>query len=38
MNINTTTPASLKFVVIGGSGLVGKPLVARLRELRHLAA
>lgn len=35
MNTNTTTPTSLKFVVIGGSGLIGKPLVTRLRELGH---
>lgn len=35
MNTNTTSPSSCKFVVIGGSGLVGKPLVARLRELGH---
>lgn len=35
MNPSSTTPSSLKFVVIGGSGLVGQPLVAHLRELGH---
>lgn len=35
MNTNITSPVSRKFVVIGGTGLVGKPLVARLRELGH---
>ena len=39
--MNTTTPVSSssglrrKFVVIGGTGLIGKPLVARLRVLGH---
>jgi uncharacterized protein YbjT (DUF2867 family) len=39
MNIHTpaSSPSGLrrKFVVIGGTGLVGKPLVARLRALGH---
>lgn len=35
MNTNTSSPSSRKVVVIGGTGLVGKPLVARLRELGH---
>lgn len=35
MNSITTSSASRKFVVIGGTGLVGKPIVARLRDLGH---
>lgn len=33
--VSSPSGASRKFVVIGGSGLVGQPLVARLRELGH---
>jgi uncharacterized protein YbjT (DUF2867 family) len=35
MNIKTNSQSSLKFVVIGGTGLIGKPVVARLRDLGH---
>jgi uncharacterized protein YbjT (DUF2867 family) len=35
MNTKTNSQSSLKFVVIGGTGLIGKPVVARLRDLGH---
>lgn len=35
MNTFDTPGPALKFVVIGGTGLIGKPIVARLRELGH---
>ena len=35
MNTRTSSRPSLKFVVLGGTGLIGKPLVARLRQLGH---
>ncbi len=35
MNTKTNSQPSFKFVVIGGTGLIGKPVVARLRDLGH---
>lgn len=35
MNMNNTSRSSLKILVIGGTGLIGKLLVARLRDLGH---
>jgi uncharacterized protein YbjT (DUF2867 family) len=35
MNTPTVPTASLKFVVVGGTGLIGKPIVSHLRDLGH---